>query len=427
MKKSIFFALFLGVLFAAPKIAETTLSNGIEVFSRASNNEIVGLVIFVRGGAMNLTNETQGIEKLLLKTMLKGSANYPQDRLLDLQTKIQTEYEAKVGYDYSTIQMKCLRQYWDESLTILADLIRNPLLLDSDIKKVKQNLLTDVAERHAQPDNWIYHLANRDLLKNHPYKNHTGGTKETLESFKREDLLAHYESIFQGSQILIAVVGKIGPSELYFNLDDAFDWMAKGDYTIALPPPFEQKEKTSVQFEQREIPTNYVLGKYISPNLHHEDYLSLRVGTYILHDRFFKRLRTELHLTYSIRASLTESLSPYGSIYITTTEPERAVPEMMNVIQDMIKNPVSQKEIIGTAETSATYNLMREQSVVSQAVTLGRYEIVGTGWEQYYELLDDAATISPEQISIVFERYFQNYMFGVVGNNNWTVQQNWSE
>lgn len=416
MKKLLIFTI-LSVIFAMPKVNEMTLSNGIEVLSRESNNEIVGLVIFIRGGAMNLTNETQGVEKLLINTMLEASANFPKDALLDLQAKYHTEFEAKVGYDYSTIRMKCLRKYWDESIEILSDLLRNPLLLDVDIQKVKQNLLADIAERSAQADNWIYHLANRDLLKNHPYENHSGGTEQTINLLGREDLLSHYESIFQGSQMLISVVGKIANSQLQNDLENAFGWLAEGDYTIVLPPPFEKKTQNSVQFEQRDIPTNYILGKYISPNLHSDDNLPLRVGTYILRDRFFKRLRSELHLTYSVRASLTESLSPYGSIYITTTNPEKAMPEMFDVIQNMIENPVSQKEIIGTAETSATYNLMREQSVISQAITLGRYEIVGTGWKQYYDLLDNAATVNSEQISTVFERYFRNYMFGVVGGN----------
>ncbi len=420
MKKLLIFTIF-SLIFARPNVNEITLSNGIEVFSRGSDNEIVGLVLFIRGGALNLTAETQGVEKLLLNTMLKGSANFPSDVLLDLQSELHTDFEAKVGCDYSTIRMKCLRKNWEKSLEILSDLLRNPLLLDDDIQKVKQQCFADISDRSAQPDNWIYHLANRDLLKNHPYENHSGGTEETITTLGREDLLSHYESVFQGSQILVSVVGNIENFVLQMDLETAFGWLPQGDYTVVLPPPFEEKTQNSVQFEQRDIPTNYILGKYISPNLHSADFPAMRIGTYILRDRFFKRLRTELHLTYSVQASLTESLSPYGKIYITTTAPEQAMPEMFGVIQNIIENPVSQKEIIGTAETSATYNLMREQSVISQAVTLGRYEIVGTGWAQYYDLLDDASDINPEQISTVFQRYFKNYMFGIVGNEEFEI------
>src|SRR5689334_15256402 len=129
-KLSIFTILLLSSTAMAPVedgVVKEFMAGGIKVIFKSSIKEVVSARLFIRGGAANYSKEDEGIEALTLSVVTEGGT----------KSMTMTEYGtalervgATVGYgtslDYSTIDLSCVKTYWNESWSLFADAIVNP-------------------------------------------------------------------------------------------------------------------------------------------------------------------------------------------------------------------------------------------------------------------------------------------------------------
>jgi predicted Zn-dependent peptidase len=52
----------------------------------------------------------------------------------------------------------------------------------------------------------------------------------------------------------------------------------------------------------------------------------------------------------------------------------------------------------------------------SQAALLGRYELVGGGWKEAEDFIDEVRKVTPEDVQRVMRRYVNGIHFAVLGN-----------
>src|SRR5205823_2145408 len=126
----------------------------------------------------------------------------------------------------------------------------------------------------------------------------------------------------------LVVVGKIKMEDLRKQVSAAFAKLPEGisDPFISNPPKIAA---SNVTIEEREIATNYIQGIFSAPATGTRESIAMRVGTSILAERLFIEIRTKRNLSYAPSASVAGLFNPYGSVYVSTTDPNAAVQVMM--------------------------------------------------------------------------------------------------
>jgi len=96
--------------------------NGLKVLVKpGSANDIISVQLYLRGGCLNLTEATQGIESLIFQSALKGSKNFPKERLNTILDKSASAINSASTKDFSMVNLRCLKSDFDKLWEVYAD------------------------------------------------------------------------------------------------------------------------------------------------------------------------------------------------------------------------------------------------------------------------------------------------------------------
>jgi zinc protease len=183
--------------------------------------------------------------------------------------------------------------------------------------------------------------------------------------------------------------------------------------SVANPAP----GSPAVSVTERALPTTYVRGYFPAPTLSdEEDYPALTVALNILSTRLFEEVRTKRNLSYAVLAGLSSRLANYGLLYVTSVEPDSAVAVMLAEVRKLKETPVESDALEQAVNVFVTRYYMGLETNADQAAQLGRYELLGGGWEEADDFVDEVRKVTPEDVQRVMRRYVSGIHFAVLGD-----------
>ncbi len=126
--------------------------------------------MYFKGGVALLEPESAGLEALTLEIATDASKNYPRDILSSKLASMNSHVSASSGLDYSSINLLCVKQYFDDSWKIFSDVITNPSFTDEDFQLEKEQQINAVKQSQDDPDDYLNDLVNDAFYTNHPYR-----------------------------------------------------------------------------------------------------------------------------------------------------------------------------------------------------------------------------------------------------------------
>ena len=142
----------------------------------------------------------------------------------------------------------------------------------------------------------------------------------------------------------------------------------------------------------------------------------MRVATTILNSRLFQEVRQKRQLSYAPSASLDSLSANTANIYVTAVDANQTVTVMLNVIKSLKTTPIQQAEIEGMAGQFLTNYYMKQETNAAQALELAKYELIGGGWRNSFELLNRLRGVTSAEVQNVAQKYMKNIRFVVIGN-----------
>ncbi len=390
--------------------------DGLKVVLRHNPaNEIVVAQMAIYGGLQYYGGENAGRELLLLETLDKGSAAFPKEEVNRQLARTGASLSADSRHDYSVFGLSTLARDLDKNFAIFADALTHPLLSDEEVKLGVERRLNAIKMLEEHPDAFIAILAGRNFFKGHPYASPPGGVESAIKGLTANDLKRIHKDTFLRSRMKLFVVGNVEKGKLTELIRAGLKDLPPGLYT---PQPMARKEKPAPELltEKRALPTNYVFGCFDAPTLSSPDYAPLQVALSILDDRLFEEVRTKRNLSYAVSAQISSRLSNYGVLYVTTVKPNDAIKVMLDEVERIAKEPVSDKELKDKIEEMITSDLMRKQTNASQAASLVLFDATGPGWSEADHALDKISAVTAAQVREVSARYLKKIDFSVLGD-----------
>jgi predicted Zn-dependent peptidase len=142
----------------------------------------------------------------------------------------------------------------------------------------------------------------------------------------------------------------------------------------------------------------------------------MRTAITILQQRVFQEVRVRRNLSYAPDAELHERSANTAAISVSAVNANEAVSVMLNEIERLKKEPISQEDIGQMGAFFLTTYYLKQETNAAQVAELAQYELSGGGWRNSLLFLDRIRKVTPAEIQAAAAKYMNNLRFVVVGD-----------
>jgi len=388
---------------------------GVRVIHRMAAGDIVVANLYLLGGVRQLTFENAGIELLLLEASERGTRAYPRDRLRRQMSRLGTGIVTGANRDWTTFGIRATRATFDSTWAIFASRLMHPTLDSLQVELVRQQFLLAVRQRQDSPDALVEYLADSVGFAGHPYAIEPAGTERSIAAIKLADLRAYHAAQVVKSRMLLVVVGDVPRAKVEGMVGQTLARLPAGDYTWTLPDTVPRR-KASALVVDRQLPTNYILGRYAGPKAGTADYYALRVTTAVLSGQLFGEIRSRRNLTYAVDAPFEEQAVAAGGLYVSTVQPELTIDVMRQQLAAVRTGTIDPEALGRLVQQFLTQFYLENESNTDQADFLARAWLFEGDWRAIDRFEERLRAVTPGDIQRVAQRYIRDVQWAFVGD-----------
>lgn len=333
-----------------------TLDNGLKIMlEKMDNAKTASCFIGIKVGSIYEKANSLGISHLLEHVLFCGSKKRSGAKVKEDLSKISTIYNGSTASTFTRFYVKNIKEYFEESFSILADTISNPKFDSEQIEKEK-NVVTDEILR--------YEDMNSEVLKNTLYEKYYSksnlkqlplGNAESVKKISKQQLIDYYATYYVPNNIVITFAGNLSMDEVVKFTKKHFSIANKKanekliNYSFIKSDYVPEKQNISIQKNVQQATIRILMP---APNCKDDDYYAFVILSSILggnsSSRLYQKIRDKLGYVYSIN---TYAVNDYHSGVLViqfATAPkniEHALNEIKTILTDLKTNGVTKAEL----------------------------------------------------------------------------------
>ncbi|MCW8093121.1 M16 family metallopeptidase [Alteromonas sp. ASW11-130] len=219
-----------------PEYWKATLNNGIEILGvKSSEAPTTTFSLSLEGGMLLDPLDKAGLANMTAMMMNETTKNYSNEQMANQLAKLGSNIQFSAGGRYIQVQVSALTKHLPATLQLLEEKLFNPLFLEADFIRLKEQLLQSKQQQLKTPG----YLANRgrdQVLygKNNRVSLPDEGTIGTIANLTLEDVKAFHSQYWSPAKAEAIAVTNLSQSALMKQLAFLNKWQGD-DYSI---PPF---------------------------------------------------------------------------------------------------------------------------------------------------------------------------------------------
>ena len=217
---------------AFPDLQKATLKNGMNVIlvQRKGVPTIVGNLVVNAGFATDALSKA-GLASLAMDLLDEGTKNLSS---LEISEKLQllgASLNTYASLDVSSVRFTTLKQTFDPTLDIFADILLNPSFSQKEFERLKKEHLDNILQEQAEPFGMAIRVFPGILYgPGHPYSNPLSGSgfKSTVEVITLDEIRRYYNDWFKPNNSTLIIVGDVEMASLISTLETKLSAWKKG-------------------------------------------------------------------------------------------------------------------------------------------------------------------------------------------------------
>jgi predicted Zn-dependent peptidase len=372
--------------------------------------------VWVRTASAHEPRPKMGVSHLLEHMVFKGTERRSaQEIALALEAR-GGSLDAYTSRDSTAYHARVLDTDLARALDVITDMVRRPILRDSDLSLERQVVLEEIATVEDTPDDEVFDLSYETMWPTHPYGFQILGTKETVSALSADDLKhLHARAYFPGNCI-IAAAGNLTHEALLEECDRQgwFDGEASGPHLNPPPVPPVPPAVRGVRraFEKDTAQTHIVFATDTIPYADRRKYAMLVISNVFgggMSSRLFQRIREELGLAYAIY-SFTSFYQAVGmaGVYVGS-QPARAAKAEEAIRGEFAR--LAREGLRGEALDDAKQQTLGQLMLSLESPTSRMYRLASTAvYQEPYRSLDDVLktveALTADEVSALAAEFF---------------------
>lgn len=398
-------------------ITEYKLANGLEVLLAPDDSKPTTTVnvTYKVGSRMEKYGET-GMAHLLEHLMFKGSPNYPDKTIVQEFAKRGMRYNGSTWYDRTNYfeTFSASDDNLDWALKMEADRMVNSNIWRKDLDSEMTVVRNEMEMGENNPTQMLWQKMTGIAYQWHNYGKTTIGARTDVENVNIEHLQAFYHQFYQPDNAVVIVTGKFDQAKTLTRIGQYFGAIAKPNR--ALEPMWTVEP---AQDGPRTVSLERVGEAPIVAALYHvaqgsaADFAATQVFDEILtntpNGRLYKAL-VQAKLVANVGGTTMALHDPGYEIILAhlekTQSPDKASKVMLDVIEGVKKNPITQEEVDRAKRIYANYyeNIMDDPAQfgvhLSESIAVG-------DWRTLFIDRDRVAAVTVADVQRAAENYFK--------------------
>lgn len=329
-----------------------TLPNGVRVLVKdMPEARSASIAVYVGVGSRSETKANAGTSHFLEHMVFKGTANRPSASEISQQIEgVGGTVNASTDKEATVFSSFVPARHYLLALDIVADMVRAPLLRESDVESERNVIVEEIRMYRDQAQDRVHTLIDELLYPKHPLGWEIAGREPVVLGLTAAGLRAFMAEQYAPSRIVVAIAGRIDEAEAITAVRSRFDDLPVRPAVGSRPAPMSGLTRTKTLAKRGEQ-AHVCIGWRGVPQLH-PDKFPLDILNAILGEgmssRLFLELREKRALTYDVH-SYVSNYSDAGHVVIyagvAPTRAREAVAAALAEVARLRAEPVAEAEL----------------------------------------------------------------------------------
>jgi zinc protease len=406
--------------FILPAHETYSLPNGLRVtLVPYGNIPKATLSVVLRSGNINEAKEQLGVADITAELLKEGTTSLSATALAEAAARMGSTLEVAVSTDETSAQMDVLSENGADAVKLLADVIQHPLLPESELARLKTNMLRQIAVAKSQPGQIALARFRKLLYGDHPY-GEILPTEETVNKLTIEDSKKFYAANYGAVRAHLYVAGKFETAAVKKAIADSLSGWARGQ----VPPDNLPKPKAQRLLDVTDRPgapqsTVYVglpVADATSP-----DNVKLIVTNSLLGGSFASRITSNIReqkgYTYSPRSQVSNR---YHDAYwaevadVTTTATGPSLKEILGEIARLQKEAPAEAELQGIQSYLSGLFVIQNSTRQALIGQLRFVDLQGLGEDYLKTYVQKVNAVTPVDVQQTTAQYIKPELMTIV-------------
>lgn len=395
-------------------LIQSVAPNGLTVLTEALPGiRSAAIGFWVRSASAQEPRQLMGISHLLEHMVFKGTERRTA-RQLALALEVRGgSLDAYTSRDHTNYQAHVLDEDLPEAVDVLTDLVRRPLLRQSDLELERNVVLEEIHMVEDTPDDLVFDLLASRLWPAHGYGHSILGTPETVSALQSDDLHAAHIAGYYPGNVVVAAAGNLQHDQVLALLERE-GWFESADHTQARPAvPAVPAVRGEHYTEERDTAQTHVVLATDTIPYRDARRFAMAIITNVfgggMSSRLFQRIREELGLAYAIYAyqNLFQS-SGVGGVYVGTQPgtADQAVEAILDEYRSLAEQGLTDQELAEGKQQLKGQIMLSLENPISRMSRLAAVALHQDRYRPLDEVLAEIDAVTPEAIAALCREYF---------------------
>jgi len=326
------------------------------VFEESKHLPIVSIqLVFKNAG--HLSNTIDGQADMAAKLLNEGTS---KEGSIGFATKLDAhavDIGAHVGRESLVIEVSALKSEFPYAVERLVELLKDPNYTAEALEQIKHQKLGWLMQKKSDFNHVAANALRAKLFKDSALARPYDGTVESITKLTLEDIKTFISTHLGYNNVIGVVGGDITLEESNQYLEEILALLPKVE--IRDVEQVKASDKKEVEYIEEDTQQAYIFfGAPFDYAYNEKDQYKAKIAEYLLGgagfgSRMMEEIRVKRGLTYGIYASLRRTKSAsYMSGYMQTklSTQEEAKDLIQSVVDDFVKNGITQEELDSTKE-----------------------------------------------------------------------------
>jgi zinc protease len=339
--------------FTVPANETYSLPNGMKItLVPYGNIPKTAISLVVEAGEINEGTSRTGVSGLTTDLMKEGTEKLTAQQVAEAAARMGSTLEIHAGQDQTKLGIDVLQEFAPDAVKLLADVAQHPRLPQSEIDRLKNDALRQIALQNSQPQTIALVRFRKILYGDHPYAT-VVPTEADIKKLTLQDVKDFYSGNFGAQRAHLYVAGKFDSDAVKKAISESFSGWSKGPARMENVPLMKPQRVLDVTDRPGAPQSTLIVGLPVPPATS-PDTVSLIVTNSLLGGSFNSRITANIReakgYTYSPRSELSRR---YHDGYwaetadVTTQFTGPSLKEIFSEVTRMQKEPATELELKG--------------------------------------------------------------------------------
>lgn len=383
------------------------LDNGLTlIYQVDTSSPLTVLQIFIKGGKGAEPEGKEGLAYLTTRLTLEIPDRSKIQDLMNQATHLSMSCER----DYSFVRVSCLSEYLESTLELVTTITQDPLFSGLRINRIKKFMNHYRKSESDDAINIAHNALTKAFFRDTPYAGSLFGSKESLDSIKKKDIVKFYKKYFNAGNMIVSVSTNRPEKEIVETIQEYFRKFPEGKRTetpsFSFTPPENHFHSIEKDTQQCLVSMGYSL-----PPTAAKTYVCGLMLENLLGKGFNSRLwslRVKKKLAYHVNARVTflkEKGMMEAFLETDRDKKDQAIHALKETLHHLFNTGLTKEELKTTQIYTKSSFLRENETKENRVHTLASFEALGLGYDFLQRIFQEIEKIELEEFNNFLKKY----------------------